>query len=65
MARLAVLNPLQTARNRHIDIRCKWVNQEVAKGGIMLEFVGKAAMKADGLRRPWSVSSMAFLAIGH
>ena len=50
-ARLAVLNPLQTARTRHIDIRYKWINQEVKKGQILLEFVGTAAMKADGLTK--------------
>src|SRR6266566_4553672 len=50
-ARLAVLNPLQTARTRHIDIRYKWINQEVEKGHILLEFVGTAAMKADGLTK--------------
>ncbi len=50
-ARLAVLNPLQTARTRHIDIRYKWINQEVEKGQILLEFVGTAAMKADGLTK--------------
>ena len=49
--RLAILNPLQTARIRHIDIRYKWINQEVAKGGIILEFVGTVAMKADGLMK--------------
>jgi len=51
-ARLAVLNPLQKARTRHIDIRYKWINQAVAKGDIMLEFVGTVAMKADGLMEP-------------
>ena len=50
-ARLAVLNPLQTARTRHIDIRYKWINQEVEKGHILLEFVGTTAMKADGLTK--------------
>ena len=50
-ARLAVLNPLQTARTRHIDIRYKWINQEVGKGYILLEFVGTVGMKADGLTK--------------
>jgi len=50
-ARLAVLNPLQTACTRHIDIRYKWANREVEKGHILLEFVGTAEMKADGLTK--------------
>ncbi len=45
-AQLTVLNPLQTARTRHIDIRYKWISQEVGKGHILMEFVGTAAMKA-------------------
>jgi len=53
-ARLAVLNPLPTARTRHIDIRYKWINQEVEKGHILLEFVGTAAIKADGLTKALS-----------
>jgi len=51
MERGTALNPLQTARTRHIDIRYKWISQAVAKGDIMLEFVGTAAMKADGLTK--------------
>jgi hypothetical protein len=50
-ARLAVLNPLQTARTQYIDIRYKWINQEVEKGYILLEFVGTAAIKADRLTK--------------
>ncbi len=49
--RLAVFNPLQTVRTRHIDIRYKWINQEVGKGHILLEFVGTAGMKADGFTK--------------
>ena len=50
-ARLAVFNPLQTAHMRHIDIRYKWINQEVEKRHILLEFIGTAAMKANGLTK--------------
>ncbi len=49
--RLAVFNPLQTIYTRHIDIRYKWINQEVKKGRILLEFVDTVEMKTDGLTK--------------
>ncbi len=51
-ARLAILNPLQSARTRHIDIRYKWVHQKVEHGEIDLRLVKTGDMKADGLTKP-------------
>lgn len=51
-ARLAVLNPLQSARTRHIDIRYKWIISRVQLGDFDLRLVKTTDMKADGLTKP-------------
>ena len=45
------LNPLNTARTRHIDLRLKWVIQDAQKGRFHLEHVDTAGMAADGLTK--------------
>ena len=51
-ARTVVLNPLNAARTRHIDLRYKWVIQEAAQGRIQLEHVTTSEIAADSLTKP-------------
>ena len=50
-ARLAALNPLNTARTRHIDIRYKWVIWQVREGFLDIRQIGTTEMAADGLTK--------------
>jgi len=50
-ARTIVLNPLNAARTRHIDLHYKWVIQEAAQGRIQLEHVATSEMAANGLTK--------------
>ncbi len=50
-ARLAVLNPLESARTRGIDIRYKWVIHKVQQEELSLQLVKTTEMKADGLTK--------------
>jgi hypothetical protein len=51
-ARLTVLNPLNAARTRHIDIKYKWIIDKTSKGIFDIQQVGTAEMTADGLTKP-------------
>ena len=51
-ARINVLNPLNPARTRHIDIRYKWVIDRTTKGDFDLQLVTTEDMAADGLTKP-------------
>ena len=50
-ARTTILNPLNSARTRHIDIRYRWVIDQVAKGHFEVHHVGTGKMIADGLTK--------------
>ncbi|KAL0938285.1 reverse transcriptase domain protein [Colletotrichum truncatum] len=48
-----VMNPLNEARTRHIDVRYKWIIQEVHTAkSIELRLIKGADMAADGLTKP-------------
>ncbi len=47
-----VLNPLNSARNRHIDVRYKWVIEQVTKGIFKVDHIPGTEMVADGLTKP-------------
>jgi hypothetical protein len=51
-ARSICLNPLNTARTCHIDLRYKWIIQRIAVGEFRLEHVGTNDMVADGFTKP-------------
>ena len=51
-ARHITLNPYKTARTRHIDIRYKWIQDQVQKGDFNLKYVKTVEMMADGLTKP-------------
>ena len=51
-ARAIALNPLNTARTYHIDLRYKWIIQRMAMGQFQLDHVGTDDMVADGLTKP-------------
>ena len=51
-AHLAVMNPMNAARTRHIDVRYKWITQAVKKGDVTVQFVATNLMKADGFTKP-------------
>ena len=51
-ARHIVLNPLQMARIRHIDLRYKWIIEKIVGGFFNLEYVSTIDMVADGLTKP-------------
>lgn len=46
------MNPLNKARTRNIDIRYKWVTEQVVKGLLNVEHVYGIEMPADGLTKP-------------
>lgn len=48
---LTVMNPLNSARTRCIDIRYKWVIEQVKRGHLKLEHVNGTEMPADGLTK--------------
>ncbi|EAQ82905.1 hypothetical protein CHGG_11081 [Chaetomium globosum CBS 148.51] len=50
-ARAIALNPLNTARTYHIDLRYKWIIQRMAMGQFQLDHVGTDDMVADGLTK--------------
>ncbi|KAL8290954.1 hypothetical protein RB600_006432 [Gaeumannomyces tritici] len=50
-AQATVLNPLQSARTRMIDLRYKWVIDAVQRGCFTLKLIGTANMKADGFTK--------------
>ena len=57
-----VLNPLCTARTRHIDIRYKWVIDMVKKKIFEIKHVGTDKMAADGLTKPfWKEKHLGFV----
>ena len=47
-----VMNPLNKARTRTIDIRYKWVAEQAQRGLLRIEHVDGMAMAADGLTKP-------------
>jgi hypothetical protein len=47
-----VLNPYNSARTRSIDIRYKWIIDQVAKKEVTVEHIAGAEMPADGLTKP-------------
>ena len=51
-ARTTVPNPLNAARTRHIDIRYKWIIDQVTKGQFEVHHIGTGKMIADGLTKP-------------
>ncbi|CAJ2508587.1 Uu.00g136130.m01.CDS01 [Anthostomella pinea] len=51
-AKATVLNPLNTARTRHIDTQYKWITDPTSKGYSKLEHVRTTSMVADGLTKP-------------
>jgi hypothetical protein len=51
-AQKVVLNPLNSARTRNIDVRYKWIIQEVEQKVFKLEHVAGTEMAADGLTKP-------------
>ncbi len=53
-ARAVALNPLNTARTYHIDVRLKWIIQRLAVGEFQLNHVGTNDMVADGFTKPFS-----------
>lgn len=50
-ARHIALNPAQTARTYHLDLRHKWIISAVAKGDFHLVHVASKDMVADGLTK--------------
>ncbi len=52
-ARLTVLNPLEAAKTRGIDIRYKWIIYKVKEWHIALHLVKTTKMKVDGLTKPF------------
>ncbi|KAK4207228.1 hypothetical protein QBC37DRAFT_433796 [Rhypophila decipiens] len=54
-ARLNVLNPLNGARTRNIDVRYKYIIDQVRKGIINLQHLGGDQMTADGLTKPLEI----------
>ena len=51
-ARTVALNPRNPARTRHIDVKYKWVIQQVEQGKITVQHVPSEDMVADGLTKP-------------
>jgi hypothetical protein len=51
-ARKVVLNPLNSARTRNIDVHYKWIIQEVDRKVFKLEHIAGTEMVADGLTKP-------------
>ncbi|EAQ84778.1 hypothetical protein CHGG_08792 [Chaetomium globosum CBS 148.51] len=49
-----VLNPMNRARTRTIDIRYKWIIEKVQKGELSVNHLPGAQMPADGLTKPLS-----------
>ncbi|KAK3996552.1 hypothetical protein QBC44DRAFT_215937, partial [Cladorrhinum sp. PSN332] len=47
-AQSMALNPLNPARTRTIDIRYKWIIEQVSLGRFKVEHVSGRAMPADG-----------------
>ena len=58
-AQQIALNPENTARTRHIDIRYKWIQDRVKKGYFRLKHVPTTEMIADGLTKPLSKEKFA------
>jgi hypothetical protein len=50
-ARAVALNPLNTARTYHIDLRLKWIIQRLAIGEFQLQHVGTNDIVADGFTK--------------
>ena len=48
-----VLNPLNSARTRSIDIRYKWTIDQVSKGEMEARHIPGVEMVADGLTKPF------------
>jgi hypothetical protein len=51
-ARRTVMNPLDIARTRCLDIRYKWVIEKVKEGKFVVDYQPGANMVADGLTKP-------------
>ncbi|KAK1773015.1 hypothetical protein QBC45DRAFT_340847 [Copromyces sp. CBS 386.78] len=51
-ARERVLNPNASARNRHIDVRYKWLIEQSDKKAIKVVHIPGDEMAADGLTKP-------------
>jgi hypothetical protein len=50
-AELIALNPMEVARTKHIDVKYKWIIEQVAKKAVKLQRVGTNDMTADGLTK--------------
>lgn len=53
-AQLTVLNPMNSARTRHIDTRFKWIIDRTNQGDFDIQHVSTQDMTADGLTKPLS-----------
>jgi len=51
-AYITVMNPLNVARTRCIDIRYKWIIEQVQQGRLKVEHINGIEMAADGLTKP-------------
>jgi hypothetical protein len=51
-AYLTVMNPLNVARTRCIDIRYKWIIEQVQRGRLKVSHIKGIEMAADGLTKP-------------
>ena len=51
-AYLTVMNPLNVARTRCIDIRYKWAIEQVQQGRLKIQHIEGLKMPADGLTKP-------------
>ena len=49
---LTVANPLNKARTRCIDIRYKWIMEQVQRGHLNVQHIAGLDMAADGLTKP-------------
>lgn len=58
-AKINVMNPLNAARTRYIDIRYKWIIDRVKKGMINVTHIPGTEMAIDGLTKPLSVEKHA------
>ena len=56
-ARIHALNPLNTARTRHINLRYKWIIEKVShERALDLRHVTTDLMPADGLTKPLAIT---------
>jgi hypothetical protein len=51
-ARTTVLSPYNTARTRNLDVRFKWIINQVSDGNLNVQHIAGTEMVADGLTKP-------------